>query len=158
MSRHKYSIGLIISVLGVLAWYWFRPELLFVNARVNESFPAAGQEKERSLAMGSFHGVAHETRGTATIHQLAGGKKVLRFTDFQTSNGPALHVYLVAAPDARDNATVTQAGFIDLGDLKGNIGDQNYELPANVDLGKYQSVSIWCQRFGVNFAAAPLVQ
>jgi hypothetical protein len=81
---------------------------------------------------------------------------VLRFTDFATSNGPDVHVYLVAAADARDSATVTEAEFIDLGSLKGNKGDQNYELAADVDLQKYRSVTIWCKRFSVNFATAPL--
>ena len=64
----------------------------------------------------------------------------------------------MAAPDATDNATVTKAGFIHLGALKGNIGDQNYELPAGADLNKYQSVTIWCRRFGVNFGTAPLLR
>jgi hypothetical protein len=57
---------------------------------------------------------------------------------------------------AKDNATVKQAGFIDLGSLKGNKGDQNYEVPTDADLNKYKSVSIWCARFGVNFGAATL--
>jgi hypothetical protein len=100
--------------------------------------------------------VAHETAGTATIYQLADGRKTLRFTGFRTSNGPDVQVYLVAAPDARDDQTVTKAGFIVLGALKGNIGDQNYDLPADVDLTKYRSVSVWCRRFSVNFGAAPL--
>ncbi len=67
-----------------------------------------------------------------------------------------MHVYLVAAKDAGDNATVKNAGFIDLGSIKGNEGDQNYTLPAALDLNKYQAVTIWCARFGVNFATAPL--
>jgi hypothetical protein len=52
---------------------------------------------------------------------------------------------------------VTKAGFIRIADLKGNMGDQNYDLPANVDLSKYRAVTIWCRRFGVNFATAPLM-
>jgi hypothetical protein len=67
-----------------------------------------------------------------------------------------VRVYLVAAQDAADTETVTRAGFVDLGAMKGNKGDQNYEGPANVDLRQYQSVTIWCRRFGVNFATAPL--
>jgi hypothetical protein len=59
-----------------------------------------------------------------------------------TSNGPAVHVYLVAAPGAKDAATVRKARYIDLGSMKGNIGDQNYEVPGNVDLKKYQAVTI----------------
>lgn len=66
-------------------------------------------------------------------------------------------VYLVAAPDARDDETVKEAGFIDLGSMKGNRGNQNYDVPAEADLNKYRSVSIWCRRFGVNFGAASLV-
>ena len=63
----------------------------------------------------------------------------------------------MAAADASDNAMVKQAGFLNIAPLKGNVGDQNYELPANTDLSKYRAVTIWCQRFGVNFATAPLM-
>ena len=47
-------------------------------------------------------------------------------------------------------------GFVELGELKGNIGDQNYDLPASVDLARYRAVTVWCKRFSVNFATAPL--
>jgi hypothetical protein len=87
---------------------------------------------------------------------MGNGARVLRLTSFHTSNGPDVHVYMVAADDAKDAATVQQAGFIDLGVLKGNIGDQNYILGSDVDLGKYRAVSIWCKRFSVNFGAAAL--
>jgi hypothetical protein len=109
------------------------------------------------VAEGFFRGVAHETKGIASIYQLPEGKKVLRFSGFETSNGPDVQVYLVAAPDAKDNETVTKAGFIRIGDLKGNMGDQNYDLPADIDLNEYRAVAIWCRRFGVNFATAPLM-
>jgi len=92
----------------------------------------------------------------ATVFQLADNKKTLRLTNFQTSNGPDVHVYLVAASDAKDNETVTKAEVVDLGSLKGNIGDQNYDLPANADLSKFHAVTIWCKRFSVNFGTAPL--
>ena len=108
------------------------------------------------VASGSFHSGAHKTAGQVAVYKLANGKQTLRLTDFETSNGPAVHIYLVATADARDNATVKQAGLIDLGDLKGNKGDQNYELPADIDLSKYRAVTIWCARFGVNFGTAPL--
>ena len=83
-------------------------------------------------------------------------ERILRLTNFKTSNGPDVHVYLVAAPDATDNATVTKAGFVDLGSMKGNVGDQNYDVPDSVDLGKYRAATIWCERFNINFATAPL--
>ncbi len=154
----------MLIVAGILAlgglWYAFRPELLFVNQTVNESLPtanaAAAASGPTALLAGNFRGLAHQAQGAATIYRLADGKQVLRLTNFKTSNGPALHMYLVAASDAPDNDTVKKAGFIDLGDLKGNEGDQNYEIPAGADLTKYRAASVWCARFGVNFAAAPL--
>ena len=84
------------------------------------------------------------------------GTRVLRLEDFRTSNGPDVHVYMVAADDAKDIATVQRAGFVDLGVIKGNIGDQNYRLPHDLDLAKYRAVSIWCKRFSANFGAAAL--
>jgi hypothetical protein len=145
---------LIIAVAG--AWFAFRPDRIFINQKVNEQFPTASAANSQ-LAAGQFHSGAHETKGMATVFQLADGKKTLRLTNFATSNGPDVHVYLVAAEDAKDNAAVTNAGFVDLGTLKGNIGDQNYELPANADLAKYRAVTIWCKRFSVNFGTAPLM-
>ena len=162
MNRRPLFIASGLFVAGI-AWYAFRPERLFIDQKVNEAFPAAAAQQAsgsegtpRVLATGRFHSVAHKSSGVATIHELPDGKRVLRLTQFETSNGPAVHVYLVAAPDAADNGTVKRAGFIDVAPLKGNVGDQNYDLPANVDLSKYQAVTIWCQRFGVNFATAPL--
>ena len=108
------------------------------------------------LASGNFHGVAHNSAGQAAVLQLAGGKRILRFTHFQTSNGPDVRVYLVAATDASDRDTVEKAGFVEVGALKGNIGDQNYEIASDLDLNKYRAVTIWCKRFRVNFATAPL--
>jgi hypothetical protein len=156
MTLRKVALVLVV-VAAVGAWYAFRPERLFINQKVNEQFPAAvAANAPVPIASGMFHGVAHETKGTATVFQQPDGKRTLRLTDFQTSNGPDVQVYLVAAADAKDNETVTKAGFLQLGALKGNIGDQNYEVAADVDLKKYQSVTIWCRRFGVNFATAPL--
>lgn len=155
MSR-KMLVVLAVAIAGIAAWYAFRPERLVIDQKVNEQFPTASAASNK-LASGQFHSGAHETKGTATVFQLADGKKTLRLTDFATSNGPDVHVYLVAAQDAKDNDAVTKAGFLDLGSIKGNIGDQNYELPADADLAKYRAVTIWCKRFSVNFGTAPLM-
>ena len=155
MSNKLKVVLLVLVVVGGAAWYAFRPERLFINQEVNEQFPTASAANNQ-LAAGDFHSGAHETKGMAAVFQLADGKKTLRLTNFATSNGPDVHVYLVAAQDAKDNDAVTNAGFLDLGTLKGNIGDQNYELPANADLAKYRAVTIWCKRFSVNFGTAPL--
>jgi Electron transfer DM13 len=155
MKRRSWILGLV--VLAGAGWYLFRPELLFVNKRVNEGLPTASAAAAPTILLsGRFHSVAHETRGTASVRELAGGSRVLRLTDFATSNGPDVRVYLIAAPDASDNATVTRSGYLELGKLKGNEGDQNYEIPAGTDLTRYHAVTIWCYRFDVNFATAPL--
>lgn len=162
MKRRNWVIGLV--VVAAAGWYLFRPELLFVNRQVNESLSATTTNEPgisaatlpSGIVSGRFHSVAHETRGTATIHQLSADKRVLRLTNFSTSNGPDVRVYLVAASDAADNETVKKAGFIELGKLKGNQGDQNYDVPPGLDLNKYRAVTIWCRRFSVNFATAPL--
>jgi hypothetical protein len=156
MKRKSLIYGLVI--LGAaIAWAAFRPERLFVNAKVSEAMPtSATTASETILASGSFHSVAHDGSGNASIYRLSDGTRILRFTNFKTSNGPDVHVYLVAAKDASDSETVKQAGFVEVGALKGNIGDQNYELPSDLDLNKYRAVTIWCKRFSVNFATAPL--
>jgi hypothetical protein len=159
MSK-KVGIG-IAAVVVALAWYAFRPELLFIDKSVSESLPSASASTAEAdaplppLVSGQFKGYAHETEGTAAVYRV-GGKNVLRLTNFKTSNGPQLHMYLVAAPDATDDATVKKAGFVDLGPLKGNIGDQNYDIPEGTDLARYQAATVWCARFNVNFGTAPL--
>jgi hypothetical protein len=157
MSKRNMIIGVGVIALAI-GWYAFRPELLFVNKQVNEQFPASSQiaAGPMTLAQGSFKSLAHETKGSATIYKLADGKQTLRLTEFETSNGPDVHVYLTAAEVEKGSDAVKAAGFVDLGSMKGNKGDQNYDIPADVDLAKYKSVTIWCARFGVNFGIAPL--
>jgi hypothetical protein len=155
MSR-KFALGLVAIVVLIALWAAFRPERLFIDQTVNESFPVSAASAESAIASGMFHEGAHKTSGAAGLYRLKDGKVVLRLTGFQTSNGPDVHVLLVGAPDALDNDTVKHAGSIDLGSLKGNIGNQNYDVPAGTDLNKYQAVTIWCRRFSVNFGTAPL--
>jgi Electron transfer DM13 len=156
MKKWKLVIP-IAAVVAFLAWYAFRPERLVVNRRIDEAMPAAqGSLSPQPVVSGQFYSILHPTAGTATIYQMGDGTRVLRFTGFTTSNGPDVHVYMVASDDAKDVATVQQAGFIDLGVIKGNIGDQNYTLGGDLDLAKYRAVSIWCKRFSVNFGAATL--
>jgi hypothetical protein len=172
MQRRTALIAAAV-VFGAAGWYAFRPERLFIDKTVNESLaaevaapanaPAAGATmaaapaaEPTALARGTFHSNAHETNGTATVLDVGNGRRVLRLTSFATSNGPDVRVYLVAAADVTDDATVKRAGFVELGPMKGNVGDQNYEIPAGVDLAKYRTVTIWCKRFSVNFGSAPL--
>jgi hypothetical protein len=109
------------------------------------------------VATGTFHGAAHQTSGRATVYHTSAGD-VLRITHFKTSNGPNVHVLLIAASDAKDdeNFFTEKLDRVDLGSLKGNEGDQNYTIPSGTDLSKYKTVSIFCERFNANFGAAPL--
>ncbi len=93
----------------------------------------------------------HRGSGKATVFTLPDGKRVLRFEDFTVTNGPSLSVYLVRHHDGN-----VDSGFLDLGKLKGNKGNQNYDIPADVDLSAYKSVVIWCVPFRVTFATASL--
>jgi hypothetical protein len=118
----------------------------------------SGKQQAKTLETGTFHGKVHQTSGRATVYQEENGKLVLRLTNFKTSNGPDVHVILIAAKDADDDANFLKNDTqrLELGKLKGNEGDQNYEIPAGTDLAKFQTVSIYCERFNANFGAAPL--
>jgi len=155
IKKWKVVVPIIIIVF-VVGWYWFRPERLVTNRSVDEPFPPINDSRTQILESGTFHSGTHPTEGTATIYRIENGSRVLRFTAFKTSNGPDVHIYMVAAEDAKDNASVQQAAFVDLGLIKGNIGDQNYTLGSDLDLTKYRTVSVWCKRFSKNFGAAPL--
>ncbi len=124
--------------------------------QMSEPMPAGNVATMKALAQGNFYNVVHEGKGKATVYQLADGSRVLRFEDFQVLNGPELHVWLVPVNPVPNTVGTEIAGYVDLGKLKGNIGSQNYPLPANLELAKFKSVVIWCQPFRVPFIAAPL--
>nr|WP_258397523.1 DM13 domain-containing protein [Bacillus sp. SRB_331] len=96
----------------------------------------------------------HETTGVATIHQLSDGKRILRLTNFVTSNGPDVQVVLIPTKILKNNEDVKNHRYIELGKLKGNKGDQNYEISDEIDVSTYGAVSVWCKRFNENFGAA----
>jgi hypothetical protein len=151
MRKRNVAVAVVALVL-VAAWYAFRPERLFLDQRVDEATGGSGVV----IAAGTFHGVAHDGKGKASVVRRADGSRVLELTEFETSNGPDLQLYLVAVRDAIDSDSVKAAGFVTLGALKGNVGDQAYGVPAEIDLDRFRAVIVWCRRFGVNFATAPL--
>jgi hypothetical protein len=118
------------------------------------AIPLAASAAPVSLSSGSFVAAAHATSGTATIYKLDDGSRVLRLTDFSTSNGPKVHVVLAGHPITGND--VIDSKSIDLGDLKGNTGNQNYVIPKDADLTDVKSVAIYCERFKVDFGAATL--
>ena len=131
------------------------PSATVVPATPAAELPTATPAPQ-TLAQGAFYNIVHEGEGQASIFQLADGLRVLRFEDFMVLNGPDLYVYLVPDDPVPNAIGFDFMAFHDLGKLKGNVGDQNYELPAGLDLSQYRSVVIWCKAFKVPFAAAPL--
>ncbi len=109
-----------------------------------------------ALATGDFVSRSRYTvTGDATVYELEDGSRTLRLEDFESTNGPNLFVYLTAA-DADDPDADLDADYVDLGALRGNVGNQNYDIPADVDLDVYDTVVIWCRPFSVAFGAADL--
>jgi hypothetical protein len=155
-------IGTYLLTAAVAGGYLGRSTLFDdeVNERVVRVTPpaaAAGGERAATknvlLARGAFEPVAHPATGSATTIRTAAGARVLTLTSFEVDNGPDLRVYLVAGP-ARDESEVHD--FKDLGALKGNKGNQQYDIPRGLDLDRYTTVVVWCRAFSVNFARAPL--
>ncbi len=112
------------------------------------------------VARGEFRDAdaIHKGSGQAILYALPDGRHVVRFEDFRTTNGPDLVVYLANHPSPVTADDVVDNGYLSLGNLKGNVGNQNYELPADIAVDEYGSVVIWCELFGVLFSPAPLVR
>ncbi|MFI6235817.1 DM13 domain-containing protein [Micromonospora sp. NPDC050784] len=165
-------------VVAVLALYWFQPWKLFTDTYVDDAVPrvettpatpaptspapsasAATPAGNEILTAGEFVTHEHRTTGTAELHRLADGRHQLVIRDLNTSNGPDLRVWLTDQPVIRGTAgwrVFDDGEWVELARLKGNKGNQVYELPASVDPRDFRSVSIWCKRFAVSFGAADL--
>lgn len=113
-----------------------------------EAMPDTEPAEIVTLYSGGFSGESrYEITGDAVVLNDGSEQRFLRFENFESDNGPDLKVYLRAE----------NGEFVNLGELKGNIGDQNYEIPVEVDLDVFSTVEIWCERFGVGFGGAELM-
>ena len=107
----------------------------------------------QQINAGEWRGIDHFAEGTVGVYE-QDGRFVLRFEDDSNfQNGPDLYVWVLPNEDYEGGVP---GEYIDLGKIKGNVGGQNYELPAEYDPTIHRSVLIWCLRFNVPFAAAPL--
>jgi hypothetical protein len=172
LRRPAVLIGLAVAaVLVVAGLAVFQPWKLFVDRTVDEALPTVAAPAAPApeapavtgpveLARGELISHEHASSGSVVVLELPDGSRVLRLEDLDTSDGPLLKVWLTDAPviEGPDGWYVFDDGaHVDLGELKGNIGSSNYPIPADVDLADLTSVSIWCDRFDVSFAAAALV-
>ena len=110
------------------------------------------------LSKGTFQDADrfHRGSGEATIYRGPDGSHLLRLGNFQVTNGPDLHVILTPSPAPESQDDVHQPGYHELDSLKGNVGNQNYEIPTHADVSALSSVVIYCAPFHVVFAVAPL--
>ena len=148
LLRRKWI--LLAAGLPVLVglWWAFRPEKLWINQKVNEPAPFATSSDPQAILTGRFEGKAQPTSGRATIYKEPGGEEYLRLSDFITSNGPDVHIVLARSVDLNAAQKVVNGVLdsIDIGPLKSNEGDQNYDLPAATDLNKYDAAVVYGQQ------------
>jgi hypothetical protein len=160
VSHRKWILAAVCLPILVAVWWAFRPEKLWINQKVNEAAPFASSTDPQPLYSGRLEGKAHQTSGRATIYKSPDGKRYLRLTDFSTSNGPDVHIVLARSDEANRTQEIVkgQLDSVELGSIKGNQGDQNYDLPASVDLQKYNAAVVYCERFHAVFGLARLEQ
>jgi hypothetical protein len=183
MSKRVVVVGVagVLVVALAVGLYLFQPWRLVTDRTADEallvpppttsaattSAPAAASATTTTtppppagpvaLAAGPFRSLDYATTGSATLVQLADGKRAVQFEALDTSDGPDLYVYLSDKPADAPEAAFG-SGFTKLGKLKANRGNQVYDVPAGVDLTAVRSVVIWCERFSEGFGVAPLEQ
>jgi hypothetical protein len=119
--------------------------------------PSPTDEEPLALLTGSFDSRNRYTvTGDATVYELPDATRILRLEGFEATNGPDLFVYLTVEDTSASSDAALAAEYEDLGVLRGNVGDQNYPIPADIDLARFDTVVIWCRRFGTAFGAADL--
>ncbi len=149
--------AVLVAAVGIGGWYLLslrgndvQEELVSVSAASSPGQNGAEAATPGSPALvssGSFEALDHPGEGTAEVIS-QDDRLTLQLRDFETDAGPDLKVYLATGTDGSD--------FVDLGGLKGNSGNQTYEIPAGTDTEKYDTALIWCRAFSVGFTAAPL--
>jgi len=169
---NNYSFGFLVLIVAIAGYYLLSP--LVTSTQLNETSPfdhmdqvtKAEFDKVMSqvstqtvtmddtmpqtpvvLSQGLFMPNGHRVAGTAKVI-MHNGLRTLRFEDFDTINGPNLHIYLATDSSGKD--------FIDLGEIKATNGNINYDVPSEINLKKYDHVLVWCVPFGVLFSYADL--
>ncbi len=174
MKRKVIIAAAVVIGIGAIAFAYWTISPLLINVRVSEEMPGlpavpsaevpttqmpvpaptlvpttapAPASPQAILGEGQFVGVdGHSAKGTATVLEV-GGRRYVRFEEnFEITNGPDLFVYLGKGGNY-DSST-------NLGSLKGNLGSQNYEIPADINLAEYDEVWVWCRAFRVGFGVA----
>ncbi len=160
----------VLAAGGAFGLYWFQPWKLFTSNTVNEALPSVASGAPASpgepdpagntlLASGTIIAHEHVSSGSVRLIRLTDGRVQLVLDNLSTSDGPDLKVWLTDQPviEGSDGWHVFDDGrYVELGALKGNKGNQVYDVPAGTNLDGLISITIWCKRFAVSFAAAEL--
>ncbi len=117
--------------------------------------PSAVPTEPVMLSSGAFRGIDHESRGMAMLFKQPDGSMMLRLNDFYVEPGPDMYVFVAKAADIHQPSDL-QAGYLELSKLKGSEGNQNYPLPDDFDPALYNNVVIWCEKYQVLMAVAPI--
>jgi hypothetical protein len=145
LLQRKWIVAAVSLPILVALWWAFRPEKLWINERVNEAAPFDASVDPKPVLTGRFETKSQPTSGRATIYRKPSGHEYLRLSDFSAPNGEDLHVELKGDLNGAD-----------LGPLKNIRGDQDYELPAATDAGKYEAVAIYSERLHTVIGLAKL--
>jgi hypothetical protein len=162
------AVTAVLVALGGFVLFYFAPQALLLNTRVNETAPqtmkaltyptptsAQATVPVPVARSGDFRSLAHQTSGRASLLLLPDGTYILRLENLDTSNGPDVHIFLSPQSASAEDSAFAQSA-LDLGTMKANQGNANYAVPAGTDVTRYRSAVIWCQRFSVGFGVAPL--
>jgi Electron transfer DM13 len=154
LLRRKWILVAVGLPVLVALWWAFRPEKLWINQKVNEPAPFDESSGPQPILTGRFEGKS-QISGRATIYKKPGGEEYLRLSDFTAPNDSDIHVVLERGDDQNPPQNVIKDS-VDLGPLKTNQGDQNYDIPAATDLNKYDAVVIYDERSHMMLGLAKL--
>src|SRR5687768_11878972 len=152
------AVGILAAiVLGAVGWYLVSP--LFLDRPAGHDDILAGTSATGSVVARGTFGVVdtiHKGEGDAVLTRLPDGRYSLRFEAFRVTNGPDLYVYLSGHPAPRSSAQLHEVADLEVATLKGNVGDQSYELPVGFDPARFKSAVVYCKRFTTVFSTAEL--
>jgi hypothetical protein len=154
MSQRVTRTAIAIVALPLALW-WLEPWKLFIRTTTDETMPLGAH----TTRIGQFTSHIHQTTGTARLLTLPDGLTIMRVENLHTTQGPQLPVWLSDTRVANDGSRCRKFGcsnHIDLGPLRANRGNANYVIPDDADTAGFNSVILWCDRFGVSFGAAQL--
>lgn len=155
IRKHRSPLLLVSVPIVIAGWWWFRPEKLFVNERVNEAAPFASMKEPEPVYTGKFAG-SGMVQGRATVYKSADGKLELRLTDLVIPQADDLRIVLAGGEQADAKSTVADGQKDELGAVLPAKMEQQFVLAAGTDLWKLSQVLIYHDKSKALVGAARL--